>query len=134
MDAHSRELWERLPDFTPMRIRTQLWDVAGSSCPSQTEEFPFRLIFGFFSERFGCRNAIDATSIQPVVSAVRLRPPLTKGYLRLQPLQAGSPPASRSISTSSPFFTSAAMMAGLPSNVIREPFTSILSFGAIFTS
>lgn len=32
--------------------------------------------------------------------------------------------ASRSINTLSPFFTSAAMMAGLPSKVTREPFIS----------
>lgn len=58
----------------------------------------------------------------------------TQRYLRLQPLHAGKPPASLSSITSSPFVTVTAMIAGLPSNVIREPFTAILSLGRILTS
>jgi len=41
---------------------------------------------------------------------------LSQNYLPLQPLQEGKPLASRSVNTSLPFFTSAATMAGLPSD------------------
>ena len=46
---------------------------------------------------------------------------------RRQPAHAGTPRSSLSLSTWSPFTISAATMAGLSSNVIREPLTSILS-------
>ena len=55
-------------------------------------------------------------------------------YGRRHPDQTGNPASSRSLSTSSPFFTSIAMMAGFPPKVILEPFTSTLSLASIFTS
>ena len=44
----------------------------------------------------------------------------------LQPAQAGIPALSLRTRTLSPFFTSAAMMTGLPDIVTREPLTSTL--------
>ena len=55
-------------------------------------------------------------------------------YLRRHPAQTGIPLPSRSIRTSSPFFTSAAMRAGAPSMVMRDPFTSTWSFASMRTS
>jgi len=52
-------------------------------------------------------------------------------YLRRQPAQTGSPLSSRSVRTSAPFFTSAAMRAGAPSMVMRDPLTSTWSFASM---
>ena len=52
----------------------------------------------------------------------------------LQPAQAGRPFSSLICRILSPFLTSAAIMAGFQSKVIREPLISTLSFGSILVS
>ena len=60
-------------------------------------------------------------------------PLFANSYLR-HPAHAGVPLSSRSFRTASPFFTSAAMIAGFPANVTREPLTSTRSPIANFPS
>ena len=50
------------------------------------------------------------------------------------PLQTGTPALSLRMRTLSPFFNSAAMMAGFPLRVTLDPFISILSLFSIFVS
>src|SRR5581483_3716042 len=49
------------------------------------------------------------------------------------PLHSGTPRSSRSVSVSSPFFSSWATMAGSPPSVVREPFTTTRSPGPTFS-
>ena len=73
---------------------------------------------------------VRAASPLPAASAAVL----PNRYRRRMALQAGNPASSRSTRVSSPFLTSAAITAGLPLNVTREPLISTLSFGASFRS
>ena len=78
-------------------------------------------------------RGIFMAPISPALLAATLRPRRCYPPFR-HPAHTGTPAASRSLSTSSPFFTSAAMRAGCPCTVTREPVISTLSFGSIFTS
>jgi len=117
--------------FGPRKPKTSRWGTT-KEIPS-TADTSAKRFFRFSTDIAGASLTGAFSQIVARESRAETGTPALTAYLR-HPAHAGMPLSSRSFRTASPFFTFAAMMAGLPSYVIRDPFTSTESPFASFVS